>query len=310
MRSTKNGLPPEYYIDQMTHAEASLLMSWAAAEGWNPGTADLEVAWGYDPDAFIALRRRPEGAGGVDELVGGGAILSYAGKAGFMGLFIMRSDHRRRGLGRVLWHERLSRLRARLQPTAWIGMDGVLEMAPFYAAGGFDYLYRDVRYEGIAPSRTAAATYPSALRVVPVSDVPFDQLHSYDESIFGVSRGEFLRRWTAARGVKTCAALRASEHGDEALVGYAVRRPCQVGYKLGPVFADDAAVARALVHELIAGCSGEQIQIDVPELNGAAVEIATSHGWAPTFACARMAYGQAPLSAHAKAFGVTSFEFG
>ncbi len=310
MRSTKDCLPPEYYIDQMTREEASLLMSWAAAEGWNPGTADLEVAWGYDPDAFIALRRRPEDAGDVDELVGGGAILSYGGQAGFMGLFIMRSDHRRRGLGRVLWHERLRRLRARLQPTAWIGMDGVLDMAPFYAAGGFHYLYRDVRYEGVAPSTPAAETRPSALRLVPVSDVPFDRLSSFDESIFGVSRGDFLRRWTAAKGIKTCAALRGSEHGDAALVGYAVLRPCQVGYKLGPVFADDAVVARALVHELIAQCPGEQIQIDVPELNGAAVEIATTLGWTPTFACARMAYGQAPLNAHSKVFGVTSFEFG
>ena len=114
-------LPAGYRIDQMTRVEAGILDSWAAAEGWNPGLADIDIAWSYDPAAFIALRKD-------QEFVGGGAIISYAGVAGFMGLFIMRADLRNQGLGRVLWHERLRRLRARLQPEAPIGMDGVIRL--------------------------------------------------------------------------------------------------------------------------------------------------------------------------------------
>jgi hypothetical protein len=60
------------------------------------------------------------------------------------------TDVRRHGLGRVLWHERLRRLRARLNPDAPIGMDGVFEMVPFYEAGGFRLLYRDLRFGGVA----------------------------------------------------------------------------------------------------------------------------------------------------------------
>ncbi len=96
-------LPDGYTIAPMTRAEASVLESWAAAEGWNPGVADMDIAWASDPDAFIALRKD-------GELAGGGAIIAYGRKAGFMGLFIMRSDLRRQGLGRVLWHERLEAL--------------------------------------------------------------------------------------------------------------------------------------------------------------------------------------------------------
>lgn len=114
-------LPPGYQIDQMTRAEAGILDTWAAQEGWNPGLSDIDVAWACDPGAFIALRK--DGA-----LAGGGVIVAYGQDAGFMGLFIMRADLRRQGIGRLLWHERLRRLRARLRPEAPIGMDGVFDI--------------------------------------------------------------------------------------------------------------------------------------------------------------------------------------
>jgi hypothetical protein len=106
-----SALPSGYRIDQMARAKADIIDGWAAAEGWNPGLHDIDIAWSYDPGAFIALRKDNAPAGG-------GAIIAYEGAAGFMGLFIMRADLRRQGLGRILWHERLKRLRARLRPSA------------------------------------------------------------------------------------------------------------------------------------------------------------------------------------------------
>jgi hypothetical protein len=72
----------------MTRADADVLAEWAAQEGWNPGLADIDVAWAYDPAAFIAQRRD-------NELAGGGGIIAYGHATGFMGLFIVRSDLRR-----------------------------------------------------------------------------------------------------------------------------------------------------------------------------------------------------------------------
>ncbi len=305
-----NTLPAGYHIAAMTYKEAEQLMDWAVSEGWNPGYADLEVAWGYDPTAFIALRFHAEGRVEASELVGGGVILSYGGRAGFMGLFIMRPDYRGRGLGRVLWYERLHRLRSRLQPTAWIGMDGVFAMAPFYAAGGFHYLYRDLRYQGLAPAEAVKAQPPPGVSLISLRDLPFDQLQRYDLGVFGVPRGDFLRRWVAASGVMGYAAIRSSTQSEGVLVGYGVLRPCRVGYKLGPVFADDADTARTVVYALMSGCPGAQVQIDVPEPNTMAVELATVLGWTESFGCARMVHGEAPPDTYAKVFGVTSFEFG
>jgi hypothetical protein len=40
----------------------------------------------------------------------------YAGRFGFMGVFIVRPEHRRQGLGRQRWHARRDRVIARLRP--------------------------------------------------------------------------------------------------------------------------------------------------------------------------------------------------
>jgi hypothetical protein len=294
-------LPEGYAISAMTRDEAEVLLGWAAAEGWNPGLADLEVAWSFDPQGFIALRHTAPGQ--AEELVGGGAILSYGGQCGFMGLFIMRADHRGQGLGRVLWHERLRRLQGRLQPGAFIAMDGVLNMAPFYAAGGFVQHYHDLRFHG--PADTAALVVPVGVVTVPLASVPFAEVDAYDREVFGRPRTGFLRRWLAVNGGHGVAVR--TEGG---LRGYGFLRPCLNGHKFGPVFADDAATARALLRDLMARVPGETVALDVPEPNGEAMAIAAELGWASPFSCAKMFLGGSPPDTTARVYGVTSFEFG
>lgn len=78
-------------IRNMSRAEVDELVEWAAKEGWNPGLHDADIFWQTDPDIFIAAE--------LDgDLVGGGAITSYAGRFGFMGFFIMKPEFRGRGM--------------------------------------------------------------------------------------------------------------------------------------------------------------------------------------------------------------------
>ncbi len=111
----------ELRIRAMTRRELDRLIDWAAEEGWNPGLHDADVFWATDPEAFLAAD-----LGG--ELAGGGAIVSYVRRYGFMGLFTVRRDLRGRGFGGRLWEERKRRLLERLDPPKTIGMDGVFEM--------------------------------------------------------------------------------------------------------------------------------------------------------------------------------------
>lgn len=301
-KTPRDGLPSGYSIDRMTRAEAEVLMGWAAAEGWNPGLADLGVAWNYDPEGFVALRR---GEGDAAELVGGGVILSHEGRCGFMGLFIMRPDHRRQGIGRVLWQERLRRLQARLQPRAFIGMDGVFDMAPFYAAGGFAYLHRDLRYQGKADA--SGLSIPGGISTTDLTAVPFAELAAYDAEVFGCLRQRFLQGWVTVPGGRGLAVRSAA---DGAMAGYAFLRPCVVGYKLGPVFAEDESTARVLIRDLLAMVPGESVALDVPEPNAAALAIAKELGWEQPFGCAKMIHGLPPPPTTSRVYGVTSFEFG
>ncbi len=234
-----SALPAGFSIGQMRHDEVSILEGWAADESWNPGRADLGIAWQTDPGAFIALRQ--DGA-----LAGGGTIFSYDGRFGFMGLFIVRHDLRGRGLGTALWHHRLDRLRERLEPGAPIGMDGVFPLVPFYAKGGFVLAYRDLRFDGIAAGE-------ADLDAVSLDEVGFDAIDGYDRRYVPAPRSAFLRRWVVQPGGQFAALC---EEG--AVVGYGVVRPCRSGYRIAPVFADRADLAARIVSHLMSCVEGER----------------------------------------------------
>jgi GNAT superfamily N-acetyltransferase len=275
----------------MRREEADILVGWAADEGWNPGKADIGIAWATDPEAFIALR---QGA----ELAGGGTIFSYDGRFGFMGLFIVRRELRGAGLGAQLWHYRLKRLQDRLLRGAPIGMDGVFAMVPFYERGGFALVYRDLRFQGIAHGTTD----PQARSLDPSM---FDLVEAFDRAYVAAPRPSFLRQWMFQPGAHAMGMIE-----NEQLVGYGVARPARVGYKLGPVFAKRADIAERLISSLMAKIAGEQVQLDVPEPNQAGMRLAEQFGLKEVFGCARMYCGADPKLPVQGIYGVTSFEFG
>lgn len=284
-------LPPGHSIGPMSDGDVETLVSWAREEGWNPGVSDVAIIREVDPEAFIALRHG-------DELIGGGAILRVAPHLGFMGLFIVRPDRRSQGLGRVLWRHRRDLLLSRLDPGATIGMDGVYAMADFYARGGFETAHRDLRYEGIAHGTPDP-------EVEGLDALDLDEIVQLDASLLGAERRSILEKWLTAPGTLV-AGLRVG--GRLAALG--VLRPAVVGYRFGPVLADDSGLARRVIEHLMSGAVGQQVQLDVPEVNEAGVALARGYGFTEAFGCARMYYGPAPEVDPRRVFGVTSFEFG
>ena len=279
-------------IRTMTRAEVDELVEWAAQEGWNPGLHDADIFWRTDPDAFIAAE--------LDgELIGGGAITSYAGKFGFMGFFIVKPAFRSRGLGNTLWHWRKEHLLQRLVPGAAIGMDGVFNMQPYYAKGGFVFSHRDIRFQA-----TGVAAPPDA-SVSPLAGIPFEEVLAYDSDCFPTPRPRFLQAW-----IEQADSLALGVRQDGELAGYGVIRSCREGCKIGPLFADDAMIAERLFNALSAFAPGEPVFLDVPENNLDAMELAKRHGMVEVFGCARMYLGPMPALPAQRIFGVTTFELG
>lgn len=284
-------------IRQMSREEVDDLVSWAAAEGWNPGLHDAEIFWSNDPDAFVAAELD-------NEVIGGGAITSYGGDFGFMGFFIVRPEFRGRGLGNALWHARRERLLQRLRPGASIGMDGVFEMQPYYSMGGFVFSHRDIRYRADIVEAPCLPD-PVGEQFVSISEVPFDQVAAYDRTCFPAARPTFLSQWINQPDALACASLRQGT-----LSGYGVIRRCREGCKIGPLFADDLQAAAGLYARLAQFAVGGPLFLDVPENNPSALQLVEQHRMVSVFGCARMYLGPAPELAHHRIFGVTTFELG
>ena len=282
----------ELIFRRLSIGEFQTLVQWAAQEGWNPGLQDAEIFWATDPQGFYGYF---EG----DTLIGGGSIVSYDGLFGFMGFFIVHPDYRAKGIGRTLWEQRRDTLLSRLQPNAAIGMDGVVAMQPFYQKGGFEIAYRDERYE------KTGCSYPTNPLVQPVSEKDWEAISALDLECFGVARPRFLKLWLEASNAK---AFQYTDH--DTLLGFAVIRQCQTGYKIGPLFAENEVVAAALYERCLSEAIGEHVYLDLPVCNEAAVNLIQQYKATYIFECARMYYGTPPKTATEKVFGITSFELG
>ena len=283
-------------IRALTRPELDTALDWAAKEGWNPGLHDANAFWAADPDGFLAAERNGQLAGVL-------SVVSYDGRFGFMGLFIVRPDLRKQGIGRALWADGMKTMRSRVLAGITVGLDGVLAMRPAYERSGFVYHTRNIRFEGVG----VAATAPIA-GVAPAARVPFASILALDSEYFPAPRPRFLTPWLRSPDSAAFAATPRGTMGK--LGGYAVVRKCRKGFKIGPLFARDDASAEALLLSCSAHAAGQPLFLDVPETNAPALAIAAKHQLKEYCSCARMYHGPVPTSNPSGVYGVTTMELG
>ena len=218
-----------------------------------------------------------------------------------MGLFIVHHAHRGKGLGTTLWFARRDRLLSRLKDGGTIGLDGVDAMVPFYEKGGFKPFTRHRRFQLTEPESNLIRSE----RIVDVASVSLPMLADYDSQCFPVRREQFLVEWTKQNNAVSLAFVK-----DERLLGFGVMRPCLIGWKIGPLFADSIEVADALFQSCQLASKGMPIFLDVPDNNPTAIALCEKYRMQEVFACVRMYYGPAPLLDHRRIFGITTLEVG
>lgn len=272
----------------MAASEITLAADWAAAEGWNPGLDDAMCFATVDPIGFF-----------VGELGGAAAamisVVNYDDRFAFLGFYIVRPDLRGRGYGLRIWRAAIAHADART-----IGLDGVVAQQDNYRKSGFSLAHRNIRFGGI-PSQVETPPRDA----VPIEDVPFSAIEADDATVFPAPRPAFLRAWIAAPSHCGRALVR-----DDRLAAWGVIRRCRRGYKIGPLVADSRPDAEAVFAALAKCAGGEELFIDVPQLNPYAVALAKAHGLQPVFETARMYTGPIRSVALQRVFGVTSFELG
>jgi GNAT superfamily N-acetyltransferase len=266
---------------------AQAAVGWAEEEGWNPGVDDAQRFLAADPDSFLATERD-------GEIVGTVSCALYGDAYAFVGFYIVRPDLRGRGIGSALFDRALERAEGRV-----VGLDGVLAQQASYERSGFLLAHHNVRW------RTAGGgNRPSGL--VELCSVPFDQVLAFDAAVFGARRERFLRAWIARPPGHALGCLT-----DGGLAGYGVVRPCRVGLKVGPLFADDPDVAERLLTGLLATVGeGAEVFVDMPAANPRSASLRATREMEQSFETVRMYLnGRLPEDVH-KVFGVTTFEFG
>ncbi|MBQ4847445.1 GNAT family N-acetyltransferase [Pseudoalteromonas sp. MMG005] len=277
----------ELIIRTMLPHELKVAIEWARIEGWNPGLEDAALFYQADPEGFFVA----ELAG---DIVAVGSAVRYDANFAFCGLYIVAPEHRGKGYGLALTKHRLAYCGERN-----IGIDGVLENVEIYQRVGYQPYYQNKRFQKCATAHDVSST----IQDVTVQHI--DAVIAYDQQCFPAKRDMFLKGWLQQKNGKSLCVI---ENGQ--VRGYAVRRQCVEGYKVGPLFADSKAVATQLLSALQQDIIGEIIILDVPENNPLAIELAVGEHMDVVFATSRMYQHGLPDIAHHKIYGITTFELG
>ncbi|MFI9723553.1 GNAT family N-acetyltransferase [Streptomyces sp. NPDC052396] len=263
-------------------------VAWARSEGWNPGDGDEVCFHPTDPRGFF-LGRLDDG-----QVVSAISVVTYSPAFAFLGFYLVHPGFRRRGLGLATWRAAFAHAGERT-----VGLDAVPEQENTYKRSGFTSAHRTVRYTG----RPAAAP---AADVLPYAPGLRTAIAEYDRACFPAERPAFVERWLTAEGHRSLVRLREGR-----VTGYGVIRPAAEGHRVGPLFADTAEDAGALLSSLTAPLGPEAtVSLDIPEPNAAACALAESLGLAAVSHTVRMYRGPAPATGVDRTFGVTTLELG
>jgi GNAT superfamily N-acetyltransferase len=243
---------------------------WAGAEGWEPGLTDATAFFAADPGGFF----RADLDGGLAATL---SAVTVSDSVAFVGFYIVRPELRGRGIGKALWDEVLAGF-----GNFTLAADAVPAQVPNYESDGFTVAYR----------------------IMPAVEVEFEQLVAFDAAHCFGPRPAFLEEWIEGEGREAVVAV-----NEGSISGFAASRRTGLGIRVGPVFASEAGVARALILSL-ARESAERISVDVPMPNLLAIEMLTELGLTPEFETARIYRGGIPELPLDRVFGITSLELG
>ena len=274
-------------IRTMTRADLDLALTWAEAEGWNPGRADAAAFRGADPDGFLMAY--------VDgDPVASLSIVRFGDATAFLGLYICRPAYRGRGIGHALWRAGMDRLAPRTT-----GLDGVVDQQANYARSGFVRSHPNLRVSGpLVPEGPD--------RTMPLTPATLGAALALDRAVTGFDRSAFMRGWLCGDPDRVARILVR----DGRVTALGVRRPCVSGAKIGPLLAEGRADAAAMLDGLAHGAGTDRFSIDVPAANPAAMAVVEARGLSPEFETARMWRGPAPLQDLGRTYGIGTLELG
>ncbi len=278
----------EYTIKRMESQHMQTIIDLMQAEGWNPGIYDAQTFYAADPDGFFM------GCLG-DEIICTASAVIYDDNFAFFGCYIVKPEYRDQGYGFQVTQARLEYVGDRN-----LGLDGVLDMSSKYTNIGFQTAYETTRYH--AKPHLDTISHP---QIADAKNILFADVVEYDAQYFPAKRAMFLRHWI---NQPECTALVYLKHNK--IHGFGVIRKCIKGYKIGPLFAENADIADILYRQLAGNTYGAIIYIDIPHPNKSAEALIKKYNMERDFTEARMYTKGNPDIDLSKVYGITTYELG
>ena len=263
-----------------------------AEAGWNQTHADWQVFL----DCGQVQAFRADG-----RVIATAATLPY-GAFGWISMVLVTAAFRRQGLASRL-------MRRAIDDLVEAGHVPVLDATPagreVYRKLGFADTWGFARLARPDAPPAASDPPPEGISVGEITNADWPGLVAYDTAAFGADRGHLLAR---LRGRLRPADLVA--HRDGRLVGFLLGRNGRIASHLGPLIANDAAIARALLTRALAVIGGA-IFIDLADSKSETRAWLEACGFAGQRPLTRMVHSRrAAFDDGTRTFAVVGPEFG
>jgi predicted N-acetyltransferase YhbS len=232
-------------IREMAPPDVAAALGLSRANGWNQAEADWRFLLEENPGRFVVALRD-----GV--VVGTGGASCYGKRLAWVCMILVDAEVRGRGIGSAL----VSAVLGRVTDMQTVGLDATPSGRPVYERLGFAAASGLARVGGRAAD-AAGAGGPVTTRPVEAGDL--ETIVALDPEAFGADRSRALR-W--AHGRAPALAWCVADGGG--IVGYCFGREGDRAVHVGPLVAQDAVAARALVARAAAAAGTRDIMLDVP----------------------------------------------
>lgn len=264
-----------------------------AEAGWNQLTADWRI--------FLELGTVHAARDNTGRVIATAATLPHEGRFAWISMVLVNGAHRRRGLASGLMRRCIDELNA-------AGLVPVLDATPagreVYRALGFRDSWGYQRLKR-PPQRGSAPGPTPGIEIRSIDDTVWDALCHYDATAFGASRSALLAR---LRGRLPAADLYALRGG--AIAGFMMGRDGRIASHIGPLIAENDAVARALLARALAAIDGP-IFIDFADAKTETGRWLAEAGFASSRPFTRMLLGRnARFDDPQRTYAVVGPEFG
>lgn len=266
-----------------------------AEAGWNQTAKDWR--------AFLDLGTVHAIRSGDGHVIATAATLPYGGQFAWISMVLVTKTFQRQGLATRL----LKRCIADIQAA---GLVPVLDATPagreVYRGLGFQDSWGFQRYmRKDAAARTPRVPLPGGIRTEPVTDAAWPALCAYDAGIFGADRSKLLAHLRGRASTLESYATR-----DGRIAGLLLGREGRVATQIGPLVAEDAQTARALLAAALDASTGP-VFIDVADTKTGMIADLTARGFVPQRPLTRMLLGRSTaFDDGVRTYAVVGPEFG